>query len=45
MMTKRSNHMPMFTKIDRMKIIQGVVRTFRIQNSCGMTTLQVTMDQ
>jgi hypothetical protein len=35
MITNRSNHMPMFTKIETMNMIHGVVRNFLNQNSCG----------
>jgi hypothetical protein len=44
-MTKRSNHMPMFTKIDRMKSITGLWRIFVNQMNCGVMTLQLTMIQ
>ena len=43
--TKRSNHMPMFTKIDTTKSTAGLRRNFRIQNSWGLITLHETMIQ
>ena len=44
-MTKRSNHMPMFTKIDTMKSTAMLLRSFLNQNSCGEITLHDTMIQ
>jgi hypothetical protein len=43
--TKRSNHMPMFTKIETMNITVTFVRSFLNQKSCGEITLQLTMIQ
>ena len=45
MMTKRSNHMPMLTKIDSTNNAARDERTFLNQKSCGRITLQVTMVQ
>jgi hypothetical protein len=44
-MTKRSNHMPMFTKIDRMNEAVMFWRIFWNQKSCGVITLQLHMIQ
>ncbi len=43
--TNRSNHIPMFTKIQTTTIIHGVVRIFLNQKTCGIKTLQLTMIQ
>ena len=40
MITKRSNHMPMFTKIDSTNMNGTLVRSFLNQKNCGETTLQ-----
>ena len=45
MMTKRSNHMPMFTKMDMMNMIGMLVRMRLNQNNWGTSTLQETMLQ
>ena len=44
-MTNRSNHMPMFTKIEAMKSTVVFVRSFFDQKSCGVMTLQVIIVQ
>src|SRR3954469_2505039 len=44
-MTKRSNHMPMFTKNAMTNDAPTLVRIFLNQNSCGMPTLQLTIVQ
>ena len=43
MITKRSNHIPMFTMIDKMNVHTKLLLTFLNQNNCGVTTLQVIM--
>ena len=45
MITKRSNHMPMLTKIETTKSASRLCRTFLNQNSCGTSTLQLTIVQ
>src|SRR5262245_53035248 len=45
MMTKRSNHMPTFTKSPTMSVAIGLVRTLLNQWSCGMRTLHVIIVQ
>jgi hypothetical protein len=45
MITKRSNHMPMFTKMARMNDASSDVRTFLDQKSCGAIRLQVIIVQ
>jgi hypothetical protein len=45
MMTKRSNHMPMLTKIESTNSQASDVRTRLNQNSCGLSTLQLTIVQ
>src|SRR3954468_19754262 len=45
MITKRSNHIPMFTTIERQKVATTEVRIFLNQNSCGDSTLQLIMIQ
>ena len=45
MMTKRSNHMPMLTKIDTMKRTTMLVRAFLNQKTCGESTLHVIIVQ
>ncbi len=45
MMTKRSNHMPMLTKIESTNVHGTLVRIFRNQKSCGVMTLQLIMIQ
>src|SRR5437868_2476339 len=40
MMTKRSNHMPMFTKIEMTNMNGTFVRSFFDQKNCGESTLQ-----
>ena len=45
MITKRSNHMPMLTKIEITNSTGMLVRTFLNQKSCGESTLQVTIVQ
>ena len=43
--TKRSNHMPMFTTRHSANIIGMLVRMLLNQNNCGVITLQLTMIQ
>ena len=43
--TNRSNHIPMFTKIETITMIHGVVLNFLNQNNCGEITLHETMIQ
>src|SRR6201987_5967515 len=43
--TKRSNHIPMFTTIDKINVATKLVRIFLNQNNCGDTTLQVIIAQ
>ena len=45
MITKRSNHMPMFTTRLSANMMGMLVRIFLNQNSCGVITLQLTMIQ
>ena len=45
MITKRSNHMPMLTKIEITNMNGTLVRSFLNQKNCGEITLQVTMVQ
>src|SRR6185295_15174288 len=45
MMTKRSNHMPTFTRRQTTARIAGVRRTRRSHNDCGTITLHVTIVQ
>ena len=45
MMTNRSNHMPTLIRIEIAKTQAMEVRTFLIQSSCGVITLQETMIQ
>ena len=45
MITNRSNHMPMLTRIETTNIAGMLVRIFLNQKSCGTSTLQVTMIQ
>ena len=45
MITKRSNHMPTFTKSDSTNMMGMLVRIFLNQKSCGVITLQLTMIQ
>ncbi len=45
MMTKRSNHMPMLTKMQTTNITGMLVRSCFNQKSCGEITLQVIIDQ
>jgi hypothetical protein len=45
MMTKRSNHMPMFTRIEAMNIHGMLVRALLNQNAWGTSTLHVIIDQ
>ena len=44
-MTNRSNHMPMFTRIERINTMNMLVRIFLNQKNCGTTTLQVIIVQ
>ncbi len=44
-MTNRSNHMPMFTRIERTNTKIMLVRTFLNQKNCGTSTLQLIMVQ
>jgi hypothetical protein len=44
-MTNRSNHMPMFIRIERTKIAGMDVLTRLDQNSCGTMALHATMVQ
>ena len=44
-MTNRSNHMPMFTKIETVNMIQMLVRKRVTRKSCGEITLHDTMIQ
>ena len=44
MMTKRSNHIPMFTRIDTTNITGMLRRIFRDQYTCGTATLQNSID-
>ena len=43
--TNRSNHMPMLTKIVTIHIAQGVQRIYLNQKTCGLITLQLTIIQ
>src|SRR5206468_1485798 len=43
--TKRSNHIPILTTIDRTKVAITEVRIFLNQNNCGDTTLHPIMIQ
>ena len=43
--TKRSNHMPMFTKIDTIHMTHTLVRSFLNQKICGEMTLHETIVQ
>ena len=43
--TNRSNHIPMFTKIETIHIATKLVRNHLNQNNCGEITLHVTMIQ
>src|SRR6266496_3062944 len=43
MMTKRSNHMPMFTHIATNITAARLLRSFLLHSSCGATTLQKVM--
>ena len=45
MMTKRSHHMPMFTKMLTIHITGMLVRAFLNQKSCGTSTLQKIISQ
>ena len=45
MMTNRSNHIPMFTKMLTMKTKSIFSRSFLNQNRCGQITLQEIMLQ
>ena len=45
MMTNRSYHIPMLTKIVSVNRAGSVVRTFLNHSACGTTTLQNTMTQ
>src|SRR5262249_17884083 len=45
MITNRSNHIPMLTKIDITKRIGMLVRAFLNQNTCGLITLQLIIVQ
>mgnify|MGYP006201758433 CR=1 FL=1 len=45
MMTKRSNHMPMLTKIEMTNSTVGFRRRLRNQKNCGLITLHDTMIQ
>ena len=45
MITNRSNHMPIFTKMLITTIIHGVVRIVLLQKNCGAITLQLTIVQ
>ena len=45
MITKRSNHMPMFTKIETTNMIGMLVRSFLNQKNCGEITLQLIIIQ
>ena len=45
MMTKRSNHMPTFTKIERTHTIVVFSRTALNQKNCGVITLHEIMIQ
>src|SRR5882757_9481891 len=45
MITKRSNHIPMFTMIESTNVAERLVRIFLNQKSCGETTLQVIIHQ
>ncbi len=40
MITNRSNHIPMLTKMQIRTISQGLVRIFLLQKNCGAMTLQ-----
>lgn len=45
MITNRSNHIPMFTKIEMMKVAVRLLLMLLNQKSCGVITLQVIIDQ
>ncbi len=45
MMTKRSNHMPMLTKMQTAMTIQRLRRAFSNQKTCGAATLQNIITQ
>jgi hypothetical protein len=45
MITKRSNHMPTLTKIERIQTSAVFSRTFLNQKNCGVITLQEIMIQ
>ena len=44
-MTKRSNHMPTFTRRESTQTMVVLRRTALNQKSCGVITLHVTMTQ
>src|SRR5678816_3373755 len=43
MITNRSNHIPMFTKMHSTNTMIGLRRIFFDQKNCGMSTLQLTI--
>src|SRR5688572_8946489 len=43
--TKRSNHIPIFTNMEMMKMATGLLRILRDQNNCGVITLHEIMIQ
>ena len=45
MITNRSNHMPMLTKIDTTNTAAKLLRTLFSQSTCGITTLHTTIVQ
>ena len=45
MITKRSNHIPMFTKMEMINVASTLVLIFLNQKSCGVITLHVIMLQ
>ena len=45
MITNRSNHMPIFTKMARINDARSDVRIFLDQNNCGAIRLQVIIVQ
>ncbi len=45
MITKRSNHIPMLTKMEMKNVANKLVRSLCDQNNCGVITLQVIILQ
>ena len=45
MITKRSNHIPMFTNMEMKNVANKLVRNLCDQNNCGVITFQVIMLQ